>query len=104
MFRRLRILPLCLPLLLACGARRPAQVPAEARWVGSADQGAWILVGARQDGRWPLRAWDRHGALKVEGPYLLRGMARVSIEAHEPAAWDGRQLALKDGSLLVPAP
>jgi hypothetical protein len=31
-------------------------------------------------------------------------MARAAIEPHEFAAWDGRQLALKDGTLLVPAP
>lgn len=95
---------LLLPLLLACGVRRPARVPKDAVRVGPKDGGVWVLVGARQDGRWPVRVWDRDGALKADSAFVLRGMARVSIEAHEPAAWDGRQLALKDGSLLVPAP
>lgn len=104
MARRIPALALCLLPLLSCGVRRPAQVPKEAVRVGPADRGAWVLVGARQAGRWPLRVWDRNGALEAEGAFVLRGMARVSIEAHEPAAWDGRQLALKDGSLLVPAP
>jgi hypothetical protein len=104
MARRIPALLICLPLLLACGVRRPAQVPKEAVQVGPKEGGAWVLVGPRQAGRWPLRVWDRDGALKADGAYVPRGMARVSIEAHEPAAWDGRQLALKDGTLLVPAP
>lgn len=104
MARRILALALSLPLLLACGVRRPPQVPKEAVQVGPPDHAAWVLVGARQDGRWPLRVWDWAGALQADGAFVLRGMARVSIEAHEPAAWDGRQLALKDGSLLVPAP
>lgn len=95
---------LCLPLLLACGVHRPSQVPKASVWVGPKEGGAWVLLGARQDGRWPVQVWDRNGALRADGSFVLRGMARVSIETHELAAWDGRLLALKDGSLLVPAP
>lgn len=95
---------LALALLTGCGDRRPAGVPAEARWVGPKDTGAWVRVGDRENGRWRVQAWGRDGAVVADGPYQLRGMARVSVEPHELAAWDGRQLALRDGTLLVPAP
>lgn len=92
-------LPLC-----ACGVRRPSQVPAESVWVGDKKQGAFVLLGEREGNRWRVKVWGRDGALLADGPFVLRGMARASIEPHEVAAWDGRQLALQDGTLLVPAP
>jgi hypothetical protein len=92
------------PLLFACGARHPAGVPKESVWVGEKDRGAYILLGPREGARWHVKAWGRDGKLLAEGPFVLRGMARAAIEPHEFAAWDGRQLALKDGTLLVPAP
>lgn len=95
---------LLLPLLLACGPRRPAGVPREAVQVGEGRAAAWLLLGEREGGRWRLRAWSRDGALQADGAFALQGMARASIEPHELAAWDGRQAALKDGTLLVPAP
>ncbi len=97
-------LALLLPILLACGVRRPAQVPRESVWVGDKAGGAFVLLGTREGSRWRLKVWSRDGALLADGPFALQGMARASIEPHELAAWDGRRLALKDGSLLVPAP
>lgn len=94
---------LALPLLLGCGVRRPAGVPQEAVWVGDRTTGAWVQVGPRDGQHWRLTAWGRDGARLADGPFVLRGMARAAIEPHELAAWDGRCIALKDGTLLVPA-
>lgn len=95
---------LSVALLLACGVRRPSQVPTDAVWVGEKAPGAFVLVGSREGNRWMVKVWGRDGALLADRPFALSGMARVAIEPHEVAAWDGRQIALKDGTLLVPAP
>jgi hypothetical protein len=91
-------------MVLGCGPRHPAQVPKESVWVRGQQQGAFILLGERAGSRWRVQVWSREGALLADRPFALRGMARTSIEPHELAAWDGRQIALKDGTLLVPAP
>lgn len=101
---RLLALVFVIPVLLACGVRRPAQVPPESVWVGTEDHGAFILLGPREGNRWRVKAWGRNGAPLADGPFALSGMARAAIEPHELASWDGRQIALKDGTLLVPAP
>jgi hypothetical protein len=95
---------LILALLLACGVRRPSQVPAEAVWVDGQDRGAFVQVGPRDGDRWRVKVWGRDGSLRADGRFALSGMARTAIEPHEVAAWDGRQIALKDGTLLVPRP
>ena len=104
MSRTVNILLLALLPFLGCSVRRPSQVPKESVWVGDRSQGVFVLVGEREGSRWRVKIWGRDGTLRVDSPFVLRGMARASIEPHEVAAWDGRQLSLQDGTLLVPAP
>lgn len=104
MIRFLFALLISLLTFSACGVRRPSQVPRESVWVGDKDRGAFVLLGEREGNTWNIRVWDRNGKPLAAGHFVLRGMARATIEPHEFAAWDGRQLALQDGTLLVPSP
>ena len=94
---------LSLVLLAACGApSRPQGVPAEAFFVGKRRGGVFVIVGAPHATGWFLKIYDRKGTLIKEGPFALKGYARGEILPEEVVGWNGTELALADGSRLVP--
>ena len=102
-----RCAPLWMALLvMGCGRvpPRPANVPASAFFVGQRRDGVFVVVGAKEIMGWHLAIYGRNGALKREGVFVLRGMARAEILPEEVQSYDGTALHLSDGTLLVPKP
>ena len=94
--------------LTACGPHvppRPASVPQEAQWLGDRKGGVFVLIGAQEMDGWRLKIYDDHtGALKADGPFVLRGMARAELSVGDLAFFDGQSIHLKDGAVLGPRP
>jgi len=84
--------------------RKPANLSAEVFWVGKRKEGVFVLIGARDGLGWRVSIFDRQGALKREGVFVLRGMARAEIVPEEVLSFDGEALHLSDGTLLIPRP
>lgn len=94
---------LILTVVVGCGApSRPAGVPEGAFWAGKRKDGVFVFIGARDGLGWQVKIYDRKGALKAQGPYVLRGMARAEIVPAEVLSYDGEALHLADGTLLIP--
>ena len=95
-----------LAVMLGCAARaprKPAGVPPESFWVGTRHSGVFVIIGAKEREAWRIRIFDdRSGAVRAEGPFILRGIARADIDAEDIASFDGTNLHLTDGALLVP--
>lgn len=104
MTERLLLVTLLLVSGLACSPRHPAGVPAEATWVGSRKQGAFVQMGAQTLDGWRFRVYDRQGRLVADGPFVLRGVGRSELDAKDLTGWDGRNLYVKDGAVLAPKP
>lgn len=102
MTERLLLVTLLLVAGVACTPRPPAGVPAEATWVGSRKQGAFVKMGAQTLDGWCFKVYDRQGRLVADAPFVLRGMGRSELDPQDLAGWDGRNLYLKDGAVLAP--
>ena len=91
-------------LVLGCSRvpPRPANVPAESFFVGKRKDGVFVVIGARDGLGWRVKIFGRDGALKREGAYVLRGMARAEVVPDEVLSYDGEALHLRDGTLLIP--
>ena len=93
-------------LMAGCAPRapqKPAGLPGEAFWVGDRKAGVFVVLGPKDREGWRLKIYDDHsGALRAEGTYTLRGLARAELRPEELVAFDGRALHLADGALLVP--
>ena len=91
-------------LLASCGGipSRPAALPAEAKWGGTAKQGVFLKVGGHQGTLWQLEVWDRKGHPLGTGSFRLRGFAKADIYPEEVLGWNNGALQLKDGTWLVP--
>ncbi|MFN7925618.1 MAG: hypothetical protein U0Q16_36295 [Bryobacteraceae bacterium] len=105
---------LLLALCLACvrqapppDPQRPAVVPANARWLGGADGGAWIAL--EDDGGGRFRAAIFH----EDGQAWYRGSLVLTIEGNADSAaellqamdsWSGSEIVLRGGRKLVKPP
>jgi hypothetical protein len=84
---------------------RPPSVPPQATWAGTRKAGVFVLVGPQDREAWLIKVFDdRTGAVRAEGPYVLRGAARAEIQAEEIVGFDAQGLHLSDGALMVPRP
>lgn len=104
MIERLLLVTLLLVSSLACSPRRPAGVPADATWVGSRKQGAFVQMGGQTLDGWRFKIYDRQGLLVADAPFVLRGVGRSELDPQDLTGWDGRNLYLKDGAVLAPKP
>jgi hypothetical protein len=96
----------------ACGPRdaessRPANLPADAFWVGGPDGGVYVRVqrAAGTDPRlYSGAVYHPDGAMWYEGEFLLEPAAARPVEPSDSAAflgWDGTQLLLEGSRSLV---
>ncbi len=81
---------------------RPANVPAESFFVGKRKDGVFVVIGVPEGMGWHVKIYGRDGALRREGSYVLRGMARAQVVPKEVLSFDGEALHLSDGTLLIP--
>lgn len=94
---------LMLAFMVGCGVpSRPSGVPEGAFWAGKRRDGVFVLIGPRDGLGWQVKLYDRKGALKAQGAYVLRGMAKAEIVPEEVLSYDGEALHLADGTLLIP--
>jgi hypothetical protein len=96
----------------ACGPRdaepsRPANLPADAFWLGGPDGGVYVRV-QRVAGTDPRlysgAVYHPDGAVWYEGEFLLEPAAAQLVEPSDTAAflgWDGTQLLLEGSRSLV---
>ncbi len=93
-------------LVVGCGRvpPRPKNVPAESMFVGKRKDGVFVTVLGKEGIGWHLRIYGRDGALRKEGVYVLRGMARADLLEEDMVSFDGEAFHLSDGGLLVPRP
>ena len=95
-----------LAVMVACAPRaprRPAGLPAASFWVGTRHGGAFVELGAKDRDGWRVRIFDDHsGAVRSEGLFVLRGIARAELGPEDIIACDGTTLRLTDGARLVP--
>lgn len=89
---------------LACspkpsGPQRPASVPFDSVWVGSATEGCFLKIGKRVFKGWPMEGWDKDGAQVVEGVWELEGIARAEIKPAEITRFDGTAFYLGDAKI-----
>jgi hypothetical protein len=93
-------------LMAGCAPRapqKPAGVPAGSFWVGDRKAGVFVVVGPKAREGWRVQIYDdRTGAVRGEGVYTLRGLARAELTQEELVSFDGHALHLADGALLVP--
>jgi len=88
---------------LACLPSRPANVPKDAAWVGTRDEGCFLKIGESEFMGWRMEGWDRGGALVVEGIWELDGIARAEINMKEITRFDGRTFYMADGATIAKA-
>ena len=92
--------------LLACTAKapqKPGGLGTETFWVGDRKGGVFVLLGPKDHEGWRVKIYDdRTGAVKADGLFTLRGIARAEINKEELVAYDGRALRLADGATLAP--
>jgi hypothetical protein len=86
---------------LACLSSRPANVPKDAPWVGTKDEGCFLKIGDRVFAGWHMEGWDKGGTLVVEGIWELDGMARAEIHTKEITRFDGRTFFMADGATIT---
>ena len=95
-----------LALAVGCAPRapvKPAGVPGDTFWVGTRKSGVFVVIGPKDRDGWRMKAFDdRTGALKADGLYTLRGLARAELAPQELVAFDGTGFQLADGALLLP--
>jgi hypothetical protein len=73
-------------------------------YVGKRRDGVFVSVQGKEGIGWRLKIYGRDGALRKEGVYVLRGMARADLLEEEMGVFDGEAFHLTDGGLLVPRP
>jgi hypothetical protein len=62
-----------------------------------------VLLGPKDHEGWRVKIYDDHtGAVKADGLFTLRGIARAEITKDDLVAYDGRALRLADGATLAP--
>ena len=81
--------------------RRPAGVPEDAVWVGSASEGCFLKIGQREFAGWHMEGWDREGKQVVEGIWDLEGIARAAIQPKEIIRFDGQTFHMDDGATIT---
>ena len=88
---------------LACSPapNRPANVPEDARWVGTLKEGCFLKIGNREFSGWQMEGWDKDGNLVVEGIWELDGIARARIQPEEITKFDGSVFHLDDGARIT---
>ena len=94
-----------LVVMLGCAARaprKPAGLPSESFWVGDGKAGLFVVIGPKDRDGWLVKEFDdRSGALKADGLFNLRGIARAEIGPEDIDACQGTALHLRDGAWLV---
>jgi hypothetical protein len=116
MSRRVGLVALLSLLLIACSQvgnspPRPANVPADAIWIGGPDGGVFAKLSPRPDaspGEVAAQIFSQ-----TTGESIFRGRLRIQpVDSPLPGlndpevftAWDGEKLLMTDGRTLVPAP
>jgi len=86
---------------VACLPSRPANVPQDAHWVGSAKEGCFLKIGKREFKGWHMEGWDKNGKQVVDGIWELGGIARAVIQPKEIIRFDGQVFYLDDGAKIT---
>jgi hypothetical protein len=83
---------------------RPSGVPADAKWAGGSDGGAWVRCAADAGGYWCTVYDDETGEVWVRGLFVTSSERRESRPADLTyRSFDGRAIHLADGHVLDPA-
>jgi hypothetical protein len=101
MFLRIPVAAISLLACLACLPSRPANVPKDAPWVGTREEGCFLRIGDREFKGWKMEGWDKNGTLIIEGLWELDGIARARINTDEITRFDGHTLYMTDGAVIA---
>ncbi|MDR2697201.1 MAG: hypothetical protein LBB40_01850 [Holophagales bacterium] len=86
---------------VACSPDRPANVPQDAPWVGTAKEGCYLKVGKREFRGWHMEGWNKNGDQILDGIWELDGIARAVIQPKEIKRFDGQVFYLDDGAKIT---